>query len=369
MTAMLASVRSAAEAEVAVARGADLIDAIDTSPAQVASIVAAVQGRCGTSALAGDPAAEPGVVVANVRSLFDAGVDRVRVALLDSEGRQMTVVDTLAGAVDASRLIGIVFADRQEPLPIVPRLAAAGFGGVMLDLVDKPRGRLLAHAGFATLSDFVRAAHGVRVSVGLAGGLEAPDVARLLPLNPEFLGFRGALCVGGDRLADIDAEAVASIRRLIPSEMSDAAPGTEERPISARGSHSEPADNGTLRLFVRDYVLPVRIGAYSHERAGSQKVRFDVTVEVPRGRGEPRDMSDVFSYDIITDAIARVAAAEHVDFAETLAERIAAAILRHPMVRRIAVKVEKLELGPGAVGVELVMDRAGAGVFGRKRDE
>ena len=68
-------------------------------------------------------------------------------------------------------------------------------------------------------------------------------------------------------------------------------------------------------------------------------------------------MGQVFSYDLITDGIAAIVAEGHVDFVETLAERIAARILREPRAQRATVKVEKLEMGPGGVGVEIVMDR------------
>ena len=46
--------------------------------------------------------------------------------------------------------------------------------------------------------------------------------------------------------------------------------------------HPDSADPSQMaRIFVRDLVLPVRIGAYSHERDAPQKVRFDVSVDVP----------------------------------------------------------------------------------------
>ncbi len=53
---------------------------------------------------------------------------------------------------------------------------------------------------------------------GLAGSLEAPDVPRLLPLQPNYLGFRGSLCRGRSRVAEIDPAAVRIIRDLIPRE-------------------------------------------------------------------------------------------------------------------------------------------------------
>jgi len=40
-----------------------------------------------------------------------------------------------------------------------------------------------------------------------------------------------------------------------------------------------------------------------------------------------------------------------------LAERIAAYVLAHPRVVRVTVRVEKLDIGPGGVGVEIVRER------------
>ena len=48
----------------------------------------------------------------------------------------------------------------------------------------------------------------------------------------------------------------------------------------------------------------------------------------------------------------------HVMLAETLAERVAALLLEHPRVMRARVRVEKLDLGPGAVGVTIERERA-----------
>jgi hypothetical protein len=41
-------------------------------------------------------------------------------------------------------------------------------------------------------------------------------VPSLLALQPDLLGFRGALCRAGDRAQSLDEERLASIRALIP---------------------------------------------------------------------------------------------------------------------------------------------------------
>jgi len=112
-----------------------------------------------------------------------------------------------------------------------------------------------------------------------------------------------------------------------------------------------------MRVYVSDLVLPVRIGVHDRERNASQKVRFSVAVEVGPGRASAG--SDYFSYEIIMDAIAEATSGGHVDLAETLAERIAATILHDSRAERVTVKVEKLEIAAGILGIELVFDREG----------
>lgn len=367
MTAMLASVTGPEEAEIALAGGADIVDMKDPSAGAFASLpiarieatLAAVDLRRPTSAVTGDPAMEPQAIVAAVREIAATGVDYVKVGLFPPEQKQLAAITALTEATAATRVVACLFVDcERDLLRLIPPLAAAGFAGVMLDTADKARGRLLAHAGIPALSAFVKAAKEGGLLVGLAGGLEAPDVPRLLSLKPDFLGFRGALCTAGKREAGIDRHAMAAIRKLIPLERPDAAGNVDYRLLSARGYHPDAADPAQMaRIFVRDLVLPVRIGAYSHERDAPQKVRFDVSVEVRRPRSETHGMGQVFSYDLITDAISRIVAEEHIDFVETLAERIGTEVLRDPRAGRVTVKVEKLEIGPGGVGVELTMNR------------
>ena len=104
-------------------------------------------------------------------------------------------------------------------------------------------------------------------------------------------------------------------------------------------------------------MLPVRLGAYASEYDKPQRVRFNVDAQILRGLHEPEDMRDVFSYDVITDGIRMIVAFGHIALTETLAERIASLLLEHPRVVRATVRVEKLDLGPGAVGVTIERER------------
>ena len=108
------------------------------------------------------------------------------------------------------------------------------------------------------------------------------------------------------------------------------------------------------RIFIRDLVLPARVGIFDHERGRTQSVRFAVIVDVLPPTEEPGRIEDTLSYDLISDAVREIVAAGHVDLVETLAERIAARVLEHPLALQATVRVEKLEIiAGGAVGVEI----------------
>ena len=119
------------------------------------------------------------------------------------------------------------------------------------------------------------------------------------------------------------------------------------------GHKEEPTD----RVFVRDFVLPMQIGVYAREHGQTQRVRFDVDVCVTRQSHAPTDMRDIFSYDIITDMIRMIAAREHVALVEGLAETIAARLLTYLRAASVTVRVEKLDTGPGGVGIEITRER------------
>ena len=88
-----------------------------------------------------------------------------------------------------------------------------------------------------------------------------------------------------------------------------------------------------------------------------QNVRFNVEVTAARPARAAADMRHVLSYDVIMDAIRLVVAREHIALVEALAERIAEFLLVHPRVVSVTVRVEKLDLGPGSVGVEITRQR------------
>jgi dihydroneopterin aldolase len=109
------------------------------------------------------------------------------------------------------------------------------------------------------------------------------------------------------------------------------------------------------RISLRDHIVDVEIGAFQKERGVTQRICFNVVVEVQPLTGPIDDDVDrILSYDRVTEAIAHELAAERLNLLETLAERVAERILTEPQAIRVFVRIEKLDRGPGALGVEIV---------------
>ncbi|MEL6465471.1 MAG: dihydroneopterin aldolase [Pseudomonadota bacterium] len=112
------------------------------------------------------------------------------------------------------------------------------------------------------------------------------------------------------------------------------------------------------RISVRDHLVEVEIGAFQAERGVTQRICFNIVVEVRPLTGPIDDDVDrILSYDKVTEAIAYELAAERLNLLETLAERVADRILIEPQAMRVFVRIEKLDRGPGALGVEIVRSR------------
>ncbi len=219
MTGWLASITGVEEARLAIAAGATIIDcknpragALGALPtAIVRAVVATVAGRAPVSATIGDfPAMDPAAVGGAVAAMADTGVDYVKIGLFPAPDLDDCLA-ALAAIARRQPLVAVLFADREPDLSLIPRLAELGFAGVMLDTAGKAGGGLLAHQSPDILAGFVRQARRHGLLTGLAGSLKLADIDRLLPLEPDYLGFRGALCRDHARVAELDPVALAAI--------------------------------------------------------------------------------------------------------------------------------------------------------------
>ncbi len=225
MTGMLASVENLAEALCMLEEGADIIDlkapslgALGALPVDTArEIASALGGRRPVSATIGDLPMEPQTVLRAVEAMAATGVDYVKIGFFPGGDWNGTMASLAPVTARGVRVVAVLFGDQKPGLSYVEALSKAGFAGVMLDTFDKDGGSLAQVCPLGYLRDFVAEAQAYGLLCGLAGSLRQADIPSLLELRPDYLGFRGALCLRCERTAGLDRSAARTIRTYIPS--------------------------------------------------------------------------------------------------------------------------------------------------------
>jgi 7,8-dihydroneopterin aldolase/epimerase/oxygenase len=121
-------------------------------------------------------------------------------------------------------------------------------------------------------------------------------------------------------------------------------------------------------VFLRDMVLPARIGVHAHEHGVQQRVRVNVDLGVADHGAEGISMASagcdilagVVDYETVANAVRGILLNGHILLVETLAERIAEVCMADLRVELVRVRVEKLDVFPdmAAAGVEIERRRS-----------
>ena len=117
------------------------------------------------------------------------------------------------------------------------------------------------------------------------------------------------------------------------------------------------AHGRTMKVFVRDLTLPCRIGVYSHEKHGEQRVRINLELTCVEHPAINDEHHNVVCYAEVVEGIRSLLAEGHINLVETLAERIAADCLTDHRVLIAKVRVEKLDVMPEALSVGVEIER------------
>jgi (5-formylfuran-3-yl)methyl phosphate synthase len=227
MTRLLVSVRSAEEAADAVSAGADLIDVKEPSagslgaatPRVVAAVMKAVAGRRPTSIALGE--LNEGIAEWSKfaeRLPADRLPQFVKFGLAGCSTRPgmprrwKAALATLPAAVAP---VAVLYADwsaaGSPAMDLVLRYAQRlHCRALLVDTFDKRGPGLLRLWSAAALERCVTMARNAGLLVVLGGQVTAEQFDRLLPLAPDFIAVRGAVC-RGNRSGRLDPDRVAQL--------------------------------------------------------------------------------------------------------------------------------------------------------------
>ena len=227
MTRLLVSVRNSAEALAALRGGADLIDlkepqlgslgAVPTSA--WSEIREAIADRVPLSVALGELLEDD----CEQRASASQGFQFAKIGLAGTAQRD-DWLERWSAAIQrlpsTTQAVAVVYADAEQAQSPAPRtiLAAAQqlhCAAILVDTYQKTRGSLLDLWSMAQLTQFRHDAREAGLICVLGGSLHEQHIPRLLPIAPDYIAVRGAVCRGA-RTATLDPELVASLRQAIP---------------------------------------------------------------------------------------------------------------------------------------------------------
>ena len=224
MTGMLASVTSFDEAKVVLNAGADIIDiknphegALGAQEINVVKDIVKYANRAVlTSATVGDMDSNDPELLNRIIKMSETGVDYVKVGLFETKPSSY-FIRTIINAVNKGiKLVVVLFAENYQGIDSIRPIMQMGITGIMLDTKEKKGKNLCSILSNNELKEFVELAKENNLITGLAGSLRFEDISKLVELNSDYLGFRGALCSQSNRINEINEEQVNKIRKAIP---------------------------------------------------------------------------------------------------------------------------------------------------------
>lgn len=222
---MLASVRNLQEANIVYHGGADIIDlkepmhgALGAVPLNVIQyVVDELWEKCVISATIGDLPADAAAIEDKVMQTAETGVDYVKVGMFSERHIENCLPNLVHCANKGIAIIAVFFADMDFDTDHVINIAKhTHLKGVMLDTARKGSGNLLQHKNILQLEYFANRAKQNDLLTGLAGSLKIENIPTILKAEPDYIGFRTALCASKKRTSHLDVEAIKQVRNNIP---------------------------------------------------------------------------------------------------------------------------------------------------------
>ena len=109
------------------------------------------------------------------------------------------------------------------------------------------------------------------------------------------------------------------------------------------------------KVFIKNLILNVFIGIHNFEKKKKQRVRFNIEVVTnPYIRPSNKDLSTIVNYEDLINKIKLLVKRQHYELVEDLAENVFEIIFQNRLVKKINIKIEKLDIikNSESVGIE-----------------
>ena len=110
------------------------------------------------------------------------------------------------------------------------------------------------------------------------------------------------------------------------------------------------------KVIIKDLILNIFVGIHSFEKKKKQRVKFNLEILTePYVSPNSKDLNSILNYEEVVIQIEKLANLKHHELLEDLAENIFNMIFKNKLVKKINLKLEKLDIlkKTKSVGIEV----------------
>ena len=115
------------------------------------------------------------------------------------------------------------------------------------------------------------------------------------------------------------------------------------------------------KILIKDLVLKMLIGIHNFEKKKKQRVRFNLVINIDQNLiPNDKDLKSIVNYEQVIKTIMRITSRKHYPLLETLAEKIFLKLFENLRIKKILLRIEKLDVikNTTSVGIELEKTRS-----------
>ena len=119
--------------------------------------------------------------------------------------------------------------------------------------------------------------------------------------------------------------------------------------------------NYKRKVLIKDLELKMLIGIHNFEKKKKQRVRFNLAININQNLfPNDNDLKSIVNYEKVIKTIKKITAKKHYPLLETLAEKIFSKLFENLKIKKILLRIEKLDVikNTTSVGVEIEKTRS-----------
>ena len=110
------------------------------------------------------------------------------------------------------------------------------------------------------------------------------------------------------------------------------------------------------KVLIKDLVLKIFVGIHDFEKKKKQRVKFNLIINVDQNLvPNDKDLKSIVNYEQVINIIKKITSKKHFPLLETLAEQIFSKLFENFRIKKILLRIEKLDVikNTSSVGVEI----------------